>query len=70
MTGLGFFGLEKLAPRKILINKQQFDVNPSRILRPLGWILGLVFSINYAFELSNSLSEIIETRVAETNAGR
>jgi uncharacterized membrane protein (UPF0182 family) len=46
------FGLDKLTPRKILINKQSFDVNPSRILRPLAWILAFVFSISYAFGLS------------------
>ncbi len=47
------FGLDKLAPRKIIINKQPFDVNPSRFLRPLEWILALVFSISYAFGLSS-----------------
>ncbi|MBA3692773.1 MAG: UPF0182 family protein, partial [Acidobacteria bacterium] len=47
------FGLDKLAPRKIVINNQPFDVNPSRFLRPLGWILALVFSISYAFGLSS-----------------
>ena len=46
------FGLDKLAPRKIVINKQPFDVNPSHFLRPLGWILAFVFSISYAFGLS------------------
>lgn len=47
-----FFGLDKLVPQKIVINKQLFEVNPSRFLRPLGWILALVFSISYAFGLS------------------
>ncbi|MCY7348121.1 MAG: UPF0182 family protein, partial [Pyrinomonadaceae bacterium] len=46
------FGLDKLAPRQIIINKQPVDVNPSRILRPLGWILAFVFSLSYAFGLS------------------
>ncbi len=47
------FGLDKLVPQKIVINKQPVDVNPSRFLRPLGWILALVFSISYAFGLSS-----------------
>lgn len=46
------FGLNKLAPRRIIINKQPVDVNPSRILRPLGWILAIVFGFSYAFGLS------------------
>jgi len=47
-----FFGLNNLAPRKIVINNQPLDINPARILRPLGWILALVFSGAYAFSLS------------------
>ncbi len=47
------FGLDKIAPRQIIINKQSVDVNPSRILRPLGWIFSLVFSFSYAFGLSD-----------------
>ena len=46
------FGLDKLPPRQIVINNQPIDVNPSRFLRPLGWILALIFSISYAFGLS------------------
>jgi uncharacterized membrane protein (UPF0182 family) len=39
-----FFGLDQLAARKIVINNQPLEVNPSRILKPLGWILALVFN--------------------------
>ncbi|MEP6900122.1 MAG: UPF0182 family protein [Actinomycetota bacterium] len=46
------FGLDKLAPRQIIINKQPFNFNPSRIVRPLGWILVIVFSISNALGLS------------------
>ena len=46
------FGLDKLAPRQIIVNKQLVEVNPSRILRPLGWVLAFVFSLSYAFGLS------------------
>lgn len=46
------FGLDNLAPRRIFINKQPLDINPSRYLRLLGWIIALIFGISYAFSLS------------------
>ncbi|MDQ3322647.1 MAG: UPF0182 family protein, partial [Acidobacteriota bacterium] len=48
-----FFGLNNLAPRKIIINNQPLDFNPARILQPLAWILALIFSVSYAFGLSS-----------------
>ncbi|MGI8495036.1 MAG: UPF0182 family protein, partial [Pyrinomonadaceae bacterium] len=48
-----YFEPEKLAPRKIVLNNQPVDVNPARVLKPLGWIVALVFSISYAFGLSD-----------------
>ncbi len=49
-----FFGADKLAPRRVFIKEQSFDVNPSRFLRPLGWIFALIFSGSYAFGLSEN----------------
>ena len=54
----GFYLLERLfdwnnfASRKIVLNQQTVDVNPSRLLRPLGWIATVFFSVTYAFGLS------------------
>jgi len=47
------FGSDNLAPRKIVVNNQMVDVNPARLLKPLGWILALVFGIGYAFGMSD-----------------
>lgn len=47
-----FFGLDRIPARKIIINQQSVDVNPARLLRPLGWIFSLIFSFSYAFGLS------------------
>ncbi|MEP6924928.1 MAG: UPF0182 family protein, partial [Pyrinomonadaceae bacterium] len=41
------FGLDRLAPRKIILNNQTVNVNPARILRPLSWIAALVFSLSF-----------------------
>jgi uncharacterized membrane protein (UPF0182 family) len=49
-----FFELDRLAPRKILVNKQPLHVDPARILRPLSWIISIIFSAVYAFELSRN----------------
>ena len=48
-----FFGLDRLPARKVIINQQPVDVNPARLLRPLGWIFSLIFSFSYAFGLSD-----------------
>ncbi len=48
-----FFAADKFALRKIVVNKQMVDVNPARILRPLGWIASVFFSVAYAFGLSD-----------------
>jgi len=47
------FGLDKIAPRQVVINKQLVEINPSRFLRPLAWVLAIIFSISYAFGLSD-----------------
>ena len=48
-----FFGLDKLAPRKILINNQPVDVNPARILRPAAWIAAIFFSLVSALAIAD-----------------
>ena len=47
-----FFGLDRIPTRKIVINQQPVDVNPARLLKPLGWIFSLIFTFTYAFALS------------------
>ncbi len=47
-----FFGLDKLAPLRAIINKQPVEIYPSRYVKKIGWILALVFSVSYAFGMS------------------
>ncbi len=47
-----FFGLDQLAPRKIIVNKESLEINPSSFLKPLGWILAFGFGLIFAFGLS------------------
>lgn len=47
-----FFGLDKLAPLRTVINKQPVEIYPSRYVKKIGLILALVFSVSYAFGLS------------------
>ena len=46
------FDLNNLATHKIIVNQQSVDVNPSSIVRPLGWIATIFFTISYALGLS------------------
>ena len=54
----GFYALERLfsseidKPRKIVINNQLVDLNFARFLRPVSWIIALVFGIGYGLGLS------------------
>ena len=55
----GFFGLErifgvdKMAIRRIVVNKQPLDINLPRVLRFFGWGLSLVIGIGFALSMSN-----------------
>ena len=49
-----FFGLDKIPTRKMIINQQAVDVNPARLLKPLGWIFALIFTFSYAVALSEN----------------
>ena len=42
------FGVDKLAPRQVIINQQAVDLDPARVLRPLGWAVALVFGLGSA----------------------
>jgi len=54
----GFYVLERLfgpeidRPRKIILNNQKVDLNFARFLRPVSWILSLIFALGYAMSLS------------------
>ncbi|MGB7209783.1 MAG: UPF0182 family protein, partial [Pyrinomonadaceae bacterium] len=54
----GFYLLERLfsseidKPRRIVVNKQPVDLNFARFLRPVSWILALVFGIGFGLGLS------------------
>jgi uncharacterized membrane protein (UPF0182 family) len=54
----GFYALERLfgpeafKPRRIIVNKQPVDLNIARFLRPVSWILAIVFGIGYGASLS------------------
>ncbi len=47
-----FFGTDILKPRKIVVNKQPVDLNFGRFVRPIGWIVALVFALGYGLSLS------------------
>ena len=54
----GFYLLERLftseidKPRRIVVNKQPVDLNFARFLRPVSWILTIVFGIGFGLGLS------------------
>ena len=47
------FGPEAFKPRQIIVNKQPVDVNIGRFLRPISWILAIIFGIGYGVDLSS-----------------
>ena len=47
------FGPEILKPRKIVVNKQAIDLSFARFLRPLSWLVALVFGIGFGLSLSS-----------------
>lgn len=47
-----FFGPDILKPRRILANKQPLDLNFARFLRPVSWILAIIFGLSYGASLS------------------
>ena len=57
---LGFFGLErifgvdKMAIRRIVVNKQQIEIDLPRILRYFGWGLAIVIGIGFAWGMSSN----------------
>src|ERR1035437_2920622 len=48
-----WFRVDALVPRRIIVNKQPVDFNPAKLLRPIGWILSIIFAIVYGLELSS-----------------
>lgn len=48
-----FFGAEELKPRKIVINNKAVDIDPGKIIRPLGWIIAVILSLGFALSLSS-----------------
>ena len=58
ILGGGFFILQKwfrmnaLVPRRIVVNKQPVNLDLSRYLRPIGWIIAIAFGMGSALKLS------------------
>src|SRR5687767_4125265 len=55
----GFYALEKwfrideIVPRRIVINKEPVDINPSAYLRSAAWIASIIFAFIYGLSLSS-----------------
>jgi uncharacterized membrane protein (UPF0182 family) len=49
------FVVSALAPRRIVLNDQQpLDVKPERLLKPLAWVVALLFGLVYGLSMSAS----------------
>ncbi|HEV2884285.1 MAG TPA: UPF0182 family protein [Pyrinomonadaceae bacterium] len=48
------FGSQTFEKRTILVNNQPFQFSPDRLVRPLGWILAVLFGLFYGFAMKNS----------------
>jgi uncharacterized membrane protein (UPF0182 family) len=48
------FNVSALTTRRILLNNQPFDINPSRLLKPVAWVVALLFGLGYGIGMSDS----------------
>jgi uncharacterized membrane protein (UPF0182 family) len=48
-----WFGTDKIVPKRIIVNKQPVDMNPSGYLRAGAWIASILFAILYGLAFSN-----------------
>lgn len=47
------FGISKMTRQRVVVNKQPLDINPSSIVRVLGWIVTIGLAISLGLGLSN-----------------
>ena len=48
-----WFGTDKIVPRRIIVNKQPLDINPSGYLRAAAWIVSILFAVSNGLSLSS-----------------
>lgn len=48
------FNISALVPRRVLVNNQPVLVRPDRFLRPLGWVVSLLFGFGYGAGMSGA----------------
>ena len=47
------FGANTFESRTIVLNNQPFQFSPAKIIRPLGWIIAIIFGLIYGFSLKD-----------------
>jgi uncharacterized membrane protein (UPF0182 family) len=45
------FASQTIGTRTILVNNQPFEFSPGRLVKPLGWVLAILFGLFYAFAM-------------------
>src|SRR2546421_1136247 len=63
------FVVSALAPRRILVNNQPVYVKPARMLKPLAWIVALLFGLIYGLSMGESWRTFALWLNAPTTAG-
>ncbi|HEY8412560.1 MAG TPA: UPF0182 family protein, partial [Pyrinomonadaceae bacterium] len=48
------FGAYAFESRTIILNNQPFQFSPARVIRPLGWVVSVIFGLIYGFQLKDS----------------
>lgn len=51
------FAASLRSPRHVLLNNQPVEIAPARILKPLGWIVTLLFGIGWGFGMSSQWTQ-------------
>jgi uncharacterized membrane protein (UPF0182 family) len=51
------FASYSLAPRKIMVNNQPVEFSPASFIRPLTWVVAVVFGLFYAFAMKGNWQE-------------
>lgn len=51
------FASYSLEPRTVLLNNQPFNFSPARFIRPIAWLVAVLFGLFFAFAMKNSWQE-------------
>ena len=51
------FASYSFAPRKIMVNNQPVEFSPARFIRPLTWVVAVVFGLFYGFAMKDNWQE-------------